>query len=208
MAIYDISLPLRMEQAPWPGDPSFSIRPCLEIAKGDGCNVSHLELGSHFATHLDAPYHIVENGARIDEIDLDTLIGRVLVHEVDAPNFIQPKHLPDLIGVERILFKTSNSRFIDDPVFHTQYVSLSVDAARELVRAKVRLAGIDYFSIENYKSADLPTHRELCGNGVIILEGLNLRDVEPGWYELFALPLKIQGCDGSPCRAALRDLTE
>lgn len=208
MALYDLSLKLRVEQPGWPDDPPFSIRAISSIARGDACNVSFFETSSHFATHLDAPYHFIEDGARVDDLSLDTLIGRVLVHEVDTPNLILPDHLPNLDGVERILFKTSNSQFIEDAVFHTYYVSIGLETARELVRAGVKLAGIDYFSIEAFRSPGYPVHHELCGNGVILLEGLNLHAVEPGWYELIALPLKIEGCDGSPCRVVLRDLTE
>lgn len=157
---------------------------------------------------MDAPYHFEEDGIKIDEIPLETLMGKALVHEVDADSLIQPQHLPDLDGVKRILFKTSNCWFIDETEFHTDYVSLGLEAARILVQAGVKLVGIDYFSIEAFRAPGHPVHHELCGGGVILLEGVDLRQAPPGWYELFALPLKIEGCDGSPCRAVLRDLKE
>ncbi|MEW6234151.1 MAG: cyclase family protein [Candidatus Omnitrophota bacterium] len=206
MALWDISLSLRSELPPWPGDIPFSRKFSQSISQGDKCNVSLLTMNSHFATHLDAPYHIVENGAAVDEIPLDVLIGPVLVHEVDCRDLILPPHLPSLDGVERLIFKTPNSSFIADSQFHCDYASMSLEAAKILTGAGVRLIGIDYFSIEAYNNSGFPVHHELCGKGVILVEGLDLRDVVPGWYELIVLPLKIAGADGGPCRAVLRSL--
>ncbi|MGC9329919.1 MAG: cyclase family protein, partial [Candidatus Hinthialibacter sp.] len=202
------SISLKAEHPPWPGDPLFSRQIISSIAAGDSCNVSCLQMSSHFGTHIDAPYHFEEDGVRVDEIPLETLMGKALVHEVDAYPLIQPEHLPDLTGVERILFKTSNCWFIDETEFHTDYVSLGVEAARILVQAGITLVGLDYFSIEAFKAPGHPVHHALCGGGVILLEGVDLRQVPSGWYELLALPLKIEGADGSPCRAVLRDLKE
>ncbi len=207
MKIYDISLPLKPEQPAWPGDLPFSFEISSSIESGDECNVSRLSMGSHFATHLDAPYHFERNGKKLDELSLDTLIGKTLVHPVSASDLIQTADLPDLSNVERIIFKTNNTRFIGDSVFHEDYVALGLEAAQLMVRAGIRLIGIDYFSIEKFKAAGHPVHHELCGNGVILVEGLDLRSVQPGWYELIVLPLNIQGGDGSPCRAVLRDIS-
>ncbi|MGI6455353.1 MAG: cyclase family protein [bacterium] len=206
MAIYDITLPLRAEHPPWPGDAPFSCEQVSSIAKGDSCNVSQISMSSHFATHLDAPRHFIDEGMTVDQLDLQTVIGPALVVEVDTPDLIRPEHLPDLKNVERILFKTANSRFVADTDFHTDYVALGLEAAQALSRAGVILIGIDYFSIEAFKNPGHPVHRELCGNGIILVEGLDLRNIDPGMYELICLPLTIAGCDGSPCRAILRDL--
>jgi arylformamidase len=124
---------------------------------------------------------------------------------VDTPDLVRAEHLPDLSVVERIIFKTSNTFFIGDTEFHTDYVSVGLDAAQALTRAGVKLVGIDYFSIEAFRAEGHPVHHELCGNGVILLEGPDLREVPPGWYELICLPLKIEGGDGSPVRVILRD---
>ena len=205
MAIYDISLPLHDAHPPWPGDPPFSRTPLAQTTQGDPCNTSELRLSTHFATHLDAPYHFIPDGPRMDQINLDPLLGPALLHETDAAPLIEPHHLPPLEGVERILFKTANTKRIADTVFHTDYIALSPETARCLTQAGVKLIGIHYFSVEPYQSADFAVHHELCGKGVIILEGIDVREVPPGWYELIALPLRIQAGDGSPCRALLRD---
>lgn len=208
MAIHDITLLLRPEHPPWPDDPPFSRESISALAKGDSCNVSLIQTSSHFGTHMDAPYHFEEEGMRLDQIPLSILMGPVLVHAVEGVDLIQAEHLPDLSGVERVLFKTSNGRFVSDTEFHTDYVSLGLDAARALTQAGVRLVGIDYFSIEAFRAPGHPVHRELCGQDVILLEGVDLRRIEPGWYELIALPLAIEDGDGSPCRAVLRDLMQ
>ncbi len=207
MGIYDITLPVREAHPPWPGDAPYKLEAVSEIKRGERCNVSRMEMSTHFATHLDAPYHFIERGAKVHELSLDALVGPALVWEVDTPDLIYPHHLPSLEKIERILFKTSNGRINQDREFHTQYVSLSGEAARELTRAEMVLAGIDYFSMEAYKSPGHPVHMELCGKGVIVVEGLDLEAIPPGMYELTVLPLKLEGADGSPCRAILRDLS-
>lgn len=207
MVIYDISLPLRSAHPPWPEDVPFSRELAQSMKEGDSCNVSTLRLSAHFATHMDAPFHFIDDGATMEQLDLSTLMGPALVHEVpDADKVIEPRHLPDLTGVDRIIFKTANTRFIADTEFHTQFVSLGLEAARVLTQAGVKLVGIDYFSIEAFAAVGHPVHKELLGRGVVILEGADLRLVTPGWYELITLPLKIEGADGSPCRAILRTI--
>ena len=206
MILYDITLPLRPEQPSWPGDEPFCVGINQSIAKGSLFNTTKFSLESHFATHIDAPYHLEQNGLTVENIPLESLIGPVLVHEVDAVDFIRPGHLPDLSNIERIIFKTPNTQFIADTVFHTEFTAISFEAAELLVHAGVKLIGIDYFSVETYHSENYPVHHLLCGNSVILLEGVDLRQISPGWYELLALPMKIQGADGSPVRAILRDL--
>jgi arylformamidase len=111
-------------------------------------------------------------------------------------------------GSERVLFKTRNSSFWDDPQvgFRPDFTYLQPDAARRLTKLGIKLVGIDYLSIEQFASKEFETHRILLSCGVIILEGLDLRNVPPGHYELICLPLRIAGGsgDGAPARAVLR----
>ena len=204
--MYDISLLLRTELPAWPGDFTFEKEPIKSIEGNSHCNTARLSMSSHYGTHVDAPYHFEPEGLTLERLDLNPFVGPVLVHEVDTPRLIQPRHLPDLAGVERILFKTPNSRFVADRVFHPDYTAVGLEAAQVLVQAGVKLVGIDYFSIEAYKAEGHPVHHEFCSHGVIILEGVDLRQVPPGVFELIALPLKIECGDGSPVRAILRDL--
>lgn len=205
MTLHDITLTLSERQPPWPGDTPYLRAPKSQIALGDVCNISTLTLSTHIGTHLDAPYHFIDDGIRVDALDLESLVGPALVHEIDpTETLIKPEHLPDLNGITRILFKTSNSSFIDDTEFHTEYTSVSPEAAKAMTDAGIKLVGIDYFSVEAYESPGHPVHKELCGKGVILVEGLDLRKIRPGRYDLTVLPLKLKNADGSPCRAILR----
>ena len=111
---------------------------------------------------------------------------------------------------QRILFKTRNSAFWDKPEdgFRKDYTYLDPEAARILVESGIKLVGIDYLSVEQFQSDKFETHLALLSNGVVILEGLDLRAVPAGNYELICLPLKLEGGsgDGAPARVVLRTL--
>jgi arylformamidase len=104
----------------------------------------------------------------------------------------------------RLLFKTRNSYLWGQGEFVADYVHITAEAARYLIKEGIKLVGIDYLSVDKFDAAELATHHELLSAGTIIIEGLNLREVEPGDYELFCLPLKIEGGDGAPARVVLR----
>src|SRR5258706_4941617 len=131
----------------------------------------------------------------------DTLIGEVNVMEI--PNnvmAIEESHLENRFDADakRILFKTRNSDFWNeaDGQFHSDYTYISPAAARKLVGDGIRLVGIDYLSVERFASENFETHEVLLANGVVIIEGLDLRAVPAGVCELICLPLKIHGCSG------------
>ena len=204
----DITLPLSEKTPVWPGDNRFNRIVQTSIANGDDLNVSAVEMNCHNGTHLDAPFHSAPAGASIDELDPAMFVGPARVVAYDGETHIEPADVKkmNLEGVERVLFKTRNSSFWGDPDFHEDYVGVTAPAARVLVDLGVRLVGIDYLSVGPFDRDLLETHQTLLGHGVVVLEGLNLRDVEPGGYELIALPLKIAEGNGSPTRAILRRL--
>jgi arylformamidase len=121
---------------------------------------------------------------------------------------IGAEHLPDLDGVERVVFKTRNSEFWNEPEkgFRTDFTYIGADAARVLAGAGMQLVGIDYLSVEKFGSEDFETHKILLEKEVVVLEGLDLRKVPPGDYEIFCMPLKYVGGtgDGAPARTILR----
>jgi arylformamidase len=213
MRIYDVSVPISAATPTYPGDPGVEIRQWAALANGDAANVSLLHFGAHTATHVDAPAHFIEGASKVDAMPLDTLLGpaRVILipDEVEA---IKASHLStqDIEGVTRVLFKTRNSAFWSDMAvgFRKDFTYLEADAARFLVQAGVRLVGMDYLSVEKFQAARHETHELLLSNGVVIVEGLDLREVAAGDYELICLPLKIAGGtgDGAPARAILRTL--
>lgn len=205
MRIHDITMPLSAELPFYPGDFPVAISPWTSIAKGDCANVSRITLCTHSGTHLDPPRHFSDCGRPVDEIPLELLIGKALVVEISGTTVIGRKELERLRikGVERLLLKTDSSELWKEAAFNHDFAALSVEGARFLLEAGVRLVGIDYLSVESVEG-DGEVHRMLLDSGVLILEGLNLADVAPGEYELICLPLKIKGGDGAPVRALLR----
>ena len=207
MRIYDITAPLSPSLPVYPGDPAVAITPIAQLNWGDAANVSRLVLSSHAGTHLDAPRHFFQEGTAIDRIDPHVLIGPARVCAFpDAVAHLTADDLRPLrlTGTQRLLCKTPNSALWERTGFQTNYIALTESAAHLLVDTGVQLVGIDYLSVDAFERQDFPVHRILLGAGVLILEGLDLRAVPPGEYELLALPLLLQNGDGAPARAILR----
>lgn len=207
MKIHDVSVPIRDGGLVYPGNPPIHIELQQAIAKGAGANVSRVDFGSHAGTHVDAPRHFFDDGAGVDQIPLDVLIGQAMVvgfgDDVRAVTRGDLERF-DLTGVERLLLRTRNSTYLtQDPAFHQDYTYLAPDGAEHLVAHGVKLVGIDYLSIEQFHSGHHRTHLTLLGAGIVIVEGLNLDGIADGRYELCCLPLRLVGCDGAPARAVL-----
>lgn len=213
MRIYDLSVPLSAATPTYPGDPGIDIQQWQALAKGDAANVSLINFGLHSGTHVDAPVHFIEGGAKVESLPLESLIGEVEVIEVaDHIRVIDENFVATncVRGSQRILFKTRNSAFWNNTEdgFREDYTYIEPRAARRLVQLGIKLVGIDYLSVEQFKSTSFQTHHALLSQGVVILEGLDLREVPIGVYELICLPLKIAGGsgDGAPARVILRTL--
>ncbi len=207
MKIHDISIPISPTMPTYPGDPAVSIVPQKQIAKGDKANVSLLSLGDHTGTHLDPPVHFIPGGKTVDQLDLNVLYGPARIvdmmrveHAITAQD-LEHARIPR--RATRVLFKTRNSLTWDKPEFQKDYIGLAWDAAQWIVDRGIKLVGIDYLSIESFGVGEPRTHRTLLGAGVIAVEGLNLKDIEPGNYMLACLPLKIKDGDGAPARVIL-----
>lgn len=208
MKLIDVSLPLQAGLPNYPGNTPFTLEAVKRIAAGQSSNVSSLHLSAHTGTHVDAPFHFFDDGAGTDTLPLDLLCGRTRVVELSTRKPIAVDDLAriDLSEDVRLLIKTPNSRLWGSPEFHQDYVGVSGEAARYLVDQGVKVVGVDYLSVEEFRKPGAPAHRTLLGAGTIVIEGLNLRDVEPGHYEMFCLPLAIVGSDGAPARVVLRTL--
>ncbi len=206
MSLYDVTRPLSSVFPVYPGDPVVELTPIAQCAWGDEANVTRLVLSSHTGTHIDAPRHFFDNGTTVDQLDLQVLMGPARVVHVPCVSHItvDDLRLHDLQGVTRVLFKTSNGPLWDCPGFQTTYYALTAEAAAWLVSCGVRLVGIDYLSVDAYEAEDFPVHRCLLQAGVVIVEGLDLRAVPPGDYDLYALPLRLEEGDGAPARVVLR----
>jgi arylformamidase len=204
--LIDVSVPLDAALPSYPGNTPFSLEPIKRIARGDSSNVSTLHLSAHSGTHVDAPRHFFDTGPGVEALALEMLIGRVRVIEVTSRKGIGADELSgaNLSEDIRVLIKTSNSRLWGSPEFHVDYVGVSESGATFLLEHGVKLVGVDYLSVEEFKKPGAPAHHILLGAGVVVIEGLNLRDVEPGVYEMFCLPLAVVGSDGAPARVVLR----
>jgi arylformamidase len=206
MKLIDVTVPLDANLPSYPGNTPFSLEAIKRIARGDSSNVSSLHMSAHAGTHVDAPRHFIDQASGADAIPLEMLIGRTRVIEVTSRKGIGPDELSavDLAEDVRVLIKTANSRFWGTPEFHPEYVGVTEAGARYVIDHGIKLLGVDYLSVEEFKKPGAPAHHVLLGGGTIVLEGLNLRDVEPGVYEMFCLPLRIVGADGAPARVVLR----
>ena len=209
MKIYDITVTISAETPIYKGDPGVEISSFKSIAGGSSANVSQVSLGVHTATHVDAPNHFIDGAKRVHELDPNKLVGKCRVIEVPSDVIaIEPEHVGNIDGVQRVIFKTQNSTFWATPElgFRTDFSYLTPATAKLLVENGVVLVGIDYLSIEKSGSPGHPVHITLLEKEVVILEGIDLREVSPGDYEIMCLPLKYDGAtgDGSPARTFLR----
>ena len=206
--IIDITVPFRTDLPLWPGDPAPQTSLMKSREGGYRCNVTRIDTGVHFGTHLDAPCHFIEGGKAVEDLDLGTLVGPCVVVEIPDTQAIGPSHLEAAnipAGTTRLILKTSNSALWDDPghEFFRDFAAITPDAAKWLVARGIRLIGIDYLSIQRFADEVSTTHIVLLEAEVVIVEGLDLRAVAPGAYDLTCLPMKIAGSDGAPVRAIL-----
>lgn len=208
MKIYDVSLTIREGMVVWPGEPPVVLNRRTKIEEGAHANVSFLSLGAHTGTHVDAPFHFLADGSKADEMSLDVLVGPAQLVEVpDSVKVINAEVIAGLTIADepkRILFKTSNSKYwdLETNEFQPGFVGIDLSASEALVKRGMQLVGIDYISVSPYKNSK-PTHDELLGAHMIIIEGLDLRSVKAGLYNMYCLPLKLHGADGAPARVIL-----
>ena len=199
MVIRDVTRPLGPGTVVYPGDavPSIRSRPL------GGSVVSDLTLSTHSGTHIDAPAHYLPGGTSVDRLPMGHLVGRALVLDLrDTPNEIPVSALTGRIrGHTRLLLRT---RFSGLTAFTPDYPHLTAGAAALLARAGVTTLGIDSPSVEAF-TGDGSVHRLLLSRGMVILELLDLDGVPEGPCWMVALPLRLEGLDGSPARVILID---
>jgi arylformamidase len=202
--IYDISPPITERLAVWPGDTPPRREVLCDGRRGDNITLSSLTATVHLGAHADAPSHYGSEAETIDQRNLELYAGPCQVMQITAPRHcrITPAMLTGEITAERILIATGT--YPDPTHFNEDFAALSPELVEHLNRLGVRLVGIDTPSVDLFESKDLAAHHAFLRFDMAILEGLVLRDVPEGTYELIALPLRLVGFDASPVRAVVR----
>jgi arylformamidase len=206
--IIDITVPMQKEMPVWPGTRGIRLTPITRLENGDSSNLSQLDCNLHTGTHVDAPSHFLNSDITVEKLPLDVLVGPVFVAHLPEVKYITPEDLTKLnlpFGVKRLLLRTHNSELWAEETteFKKDFVALTPQAAQWVVDNEISLIGVDYLSVQRY-SDDSVTHQILLAADTVVLEGLNLSNVQSGFYELICLPLRLVGAEASPARAILR----
>lgn len=202
----DISQTLHNGMDEWPGDTPFTYEIAFAKADTGSVNIGKMTTSTHMGTHIDAPFHYDDAGLKVHELPIDIYIGTAVIIDMQGLESVGRSDLEahDFCKAERVLLKTSSRP--DPDVFPAAYTVLRPDIGPLLKERGVKLIGVDTPSVDSEHSKTLDAHHALYANDVLILENIVLDEVEPGEYELIALPLPIAGADGSPVRAVVRRL--
>ena len=211
MVVIDLSHKLANGMQIYPGDPHFSIVP-WNIHEKDGCQVDKILMGSHSGTHIDAPWHIDTQGAKMDEIPVNRFIGNGVLVDVTGKGSGESIGIDDLTPVidqikpeDFLIFHTGWDRFFGQKAY-LKHPYISPDLADKILHMEVSLVGIDTLSVDPTGTNIFATHEALMPSRILIVENLcNLQSVPQtrGIYSF--LPLKLNGSDGSPVRAVFMD---
>jgi arylformamidase len=204
--LYDLTPPISERLKVWPGDTPLSRQVLCDLKQGANLTLSTLHATVHLGAHADAPSHYGVDAPAIDERNLNYYLGPCQVIRVAVPrgSRIQTSDLKTWVAAPRLLLATDS--YPDPEQFNDDFAALDPNLVEDLHRQGVILVGIDTPSVDPYVSKDLPAHKTFLKYDMAILEGLVLKDVPPGFYELIALPLRLTGFDASPVRAVLRTL--
>jgi arylformamidase len=204
--MYDLTPVVSARLAVWPGDTPPSREVLLDMKRGDNLTLSTLRGTVHLGAHADAPSHYGRDAASIEGRDLSLYLGpcQVVHVTIGRGERIPVSAIPARLLAPRLLFGTGT--FPDPDRFNEDFAALDPGLVDALHDRGVRLVGIDTPSVDLFSSRDLPAHNRFLAHDMAILEGLVLRNVPEGLYELIALPLRLEGFDASPVRAVLRSL--
>jgi arylformamidase len=205
----DISYPLSRDMVHWPKSPIYPhIDWVYHPDKDHPVTMVQLNINVHNGTHIDAPRHFFADGTTIDEMPLDAIMGLARIIEIKDTESIKPEELAahNIQPGERILFKTRNSELYKIGKFVEDYVYISNEGAYFLRDKKVSVVGIDYLAIGSYRDREniFEVHKTLLGNGIWVIEALDLSAVKAGQYELICLPIRVAQGDAAPARAIVR----
>lgn len=189
MQIYDISQEV-FSCAIYPGDPMPGKQALFSTASGDPYNLTVFSMCAHNGTHLDAPFHFLEDGATIDQVDLRQFVGDCYV----------ARHEGDVSATDACMILGKADKALR--ILISGHITVTAEAAQVFADAGILLLGNEGQSVGPLL-APMEVHLILLRRGIALLEGIVLTDVPEGHYFLSAAPLKLGGCDGAPCRAYL-----
>ena len=204
--LWDISPAVGPETPAFPGDTAYSQQWTARIGTGCPVNISAITTSPHVGAHADAPLHYGPGGATIGQVGLEPYLGACrVIHAFDAGALVEPRHLVHATRdvPPRVLVRTCRTA---PTRWSPAFSAFAPQTIEWLAALGVRLVGIDSQSVDPAESKELPSHQQLLRHGIRVLENLVLDAVEPGDYELIALPLKLIEADASPVRAVLREL--
>lgn len=194
MKIYDISQEIFSCKV-FPGDPAPQKKTLKSISDGDVCNLTAFSMCAHNGTHIDAPFHFINDGKAVDELTLESFVGSSYVAEhqgivtsVDAARILEKAQMLDSQAAKRILIKGK--------------AEVSLEAAEVFAEAGILLLGNESQTV-GPEDAPMAVHKTLLGAKIVLLEGIRLSEVAEGIYFLNAAPINLSGADGAPCRAIL-----
>ncbi|MED0666906.1 arylformamidase [Bacillus badius] len=204
----DISQPLNSRIAHWPGDVPFSYSLSVTKEQTGSVNIGTITTSLHTGTHMDAPFHFDSKAPSVLDLDVSIFIGKARVIDVSHLQEINAEQMAafPLEGAERLLLKTASAS--SPELFPDKVTPLSTDLAPLFKEHNICLIGVDVPSVDVPDSKEMAVHHAFYQHGVHILENIALDHAPPGDYQLIALPLPLEGADGSPVRAVLRPLEE
>ena len=204
--LYDITLPLSSKTVCFPGDHPPCITRQTDVRCGDPLTSSHLAIGCHVGTHIDAPFHFLSEGLRVDELPLETFYGPAVVlncrnQTVITSSYLQSFFIPE---TRHILLQTDNSELLTQPSFRENYTVVSPEGASYLSTLRPLSIGFDYYSLDPPASdTGYAAHMILAKAGISVFVCLDLLRIQEGCYDFAGFPLRLGGAEGSPVRALL-----
>lgn len=202
----DLTAPITEKTVIFPGDPVFSKKSISSIGGDSYFNLAEISLGNHTGTHIDFPAHVKSGGKVSSDYSIDNLIGDGIIIEIPADaisitrSFIMEQ---PILKDDVVFFKTKNSFLSKQDKFTEQYVYIEPDAAQALLEKKVKMVGIDYISVDRLSAENLPVHKILLSNDILIVENLELAKASAGRAKFFVMPLKVPQMDGLPTRVVM-----
>jgi arylformamidase len=200
---YDLTATISEKTVVFPGDPEYKTEDICSLGKGSQYQLCHMHFGNHTGTHIDFPAHVIKGGKTSSDYLIEKLIGSGLIIEVpDTTKSVTRTFILEqsILPNDFVFFKTANSKLSKQGKFVDKYVYIEPEAAEELIKKGVKIVGIDYISVDKYEAEDLPVHKSLLSNDVLIVEGLELNNAPIGRCKIYIMPINIQEMDGLPVR--------